>query len=65
MPNLNTTEYLNKMCHKIFKQLDEIEPVPGVQLKTGQGGNAPANPLPVIKRLKNTDDNDRVHKSNF
>ena len=47
MPNANGTEYLNDVCHKIFAKLDEIEPVPGVQIQTGQGGNAPAKPLPV------------------
>ena len=48
MPNANSKEYLNEMCHKIFKQLDDIEPVPGTQIQTGQGGNAPEKPLPVV-----------------
>lgn len=51
MPNANSTDYLNSMCHKIFGQLDEIEPVPGVQLQTGQGGGSvPAKPLPLPKK---------------
>ena len=52
MPNANSKEYLNEMCHKIFAQLDDIEPVPGVQIQTGQAtpqsGEAPAKPLPIL-----------------
>ena len=48
MKNENSTEYLNAMCHKIFRQLDDLEPVPGVQVQTGQGGGSvPGKPLPA------------------
>jgi histone deacetylase 1/2 len=57
MENLNSNEYLEKTKHQLFDILSDIEPVPGVQIQTGQVESA-LHPR-TMDLHRNTDYEDR------